>query len=345
MKHATPKMAEQLEDEPHLLPTTLRRIIPAPIRVVVGKALSKSVKLYRDSASVRGTIRNATPIIFSRALSFQSRRPSVCAVFAGRNDEFVPDNEARIRAVIEWNSQVLCDEVIFVEWNPLPDRPLLSLGLTKDYPNLRCYVVTKGIHEEICANPRMPVMEYFAKNVGIRRAQSDFICATNSDILWDWNVRKMRWLLDKRLVFATRRKELRWDGSSPSQKYLKDPRNLIEYRFGWRQDLAYGSGDFTMAHKSLWHRARGYDESMKNERISCDGRGLCQLLEVGGKPIHMGFHYHLFHPTTSSASGNISHGQIFEYSKNLPYQNAVEWGLGDCAEELLAERVWKLVRR
>ena len=338
-------MSEQLKNEAHLLPTPLRRIMPASIRKAVGTIVSKSVMLYRDSVSVRKTVRSATPIAVKKALTFGFRRPTVCAVFAGRDDNFVPDNVERIRAVIEWNSKVLCDEVIFVEWNPLPDRPLLSPALTKDYPNLRCYVVPKEIHEEICTNPRMPVMEYFAKNVGIRRAQSDFICATNSDILWDWNVRHMRWLLDKRLVFATRRKELSWDGSAPSQEYLRDPRNVIEYRFGWRQDLAYGSGDFTMAHKSLWQRARGYDESMKNERISCDGRGLFQLLEVGGKQIHMGFHYHLFHPTTSSASGNISHGQIFEYSRNLPYQNPPDWGLGDCAEELIAERVWKLARR
>ena len=185
--------------------------------------------------------------------------------------------------MIEWNSKVLCDEVIFVEWNPSPDRPLLSTVLTADYPNLSCYVVPAEIHEAMCANSRMPVMEYFAKNVEIRRAKSEYICATNSDILWDRNVRGTGWLLDRRSVVRTRRKELRWDGSAPSQKYLRNPRNLIQYRLGWRQDPAYGCGDFTMAHKSLWHRARGYDESMKNERISCDGRGLFQLLKVGGK--------------------------------------------------------------
>ena len=156
----------------------------------------------------------------------------MCAVFAGRNDNFVPDNEARVRAMIEWNSKVLCDEVIFVEWNPLPDRPLLSLALIRDYPNVRCYVVSPEIHEQICADPRMPVMEYFAKNVGIRRAQSEYICATNSDILWDENVKRMAWFLNERLVFRTRRKELRWEGSPPTQEYLRDPGKIIEYRFG-----------------------------------------------------------------------------------------------------------------
>ncbi|HXM47116.1 MAG TPA: hypothetical protein VN956_04555 [Pyrinomonadaceae bacterium] len=338
-------MSGQGNDDTHILPTSLRKIVPASIRKAAGRAISKSIMLYRDSVSVRNTVRNGAPVAFKKALTLRFRRPTVCAVFAGRNDDFVPDNEARIRSVIEWNSKVLCDEVIFVEWNPLPDRPLLSPALTKDYSNLRCYVVPREIHEEISVNPRMPVMEYFAKNVGIRRARSEFICATNSDILWDRNVRRMRWLLDRSLVFATRRKELRWDGSNPTQQYLRDPQNLIEYRFGWRQDLPYGSGDFTLAHKSLWHRARGYDESMKNERISCDGRGLLQLLAVGGRQVHMGFHYHLFHQTTSSGSGNVSHGQIFEYWKDLPYENPSDWGLGDCKEEMIADHVWKLSRR
>lgn len=323
----------------------LRRIVPRSFRNLAGRAASASVMLYRDSVSVRETAKHAALNGMTQPFKLPFKRPTVCAVFAGRNDDFVPDNEARVRAVIEWNSKVLCNEVIFVEWNPLPDRPLLSPALTRDYANVRAYVVPREIHDQIATNPRMPVMEYFAKNVGIRRAQSDYICATNSDILWDENVRRMRWIMDKQLVFETRRKELRWDGSQPTQKYLRDPQNLIEYRFGWRQDLAYGSGDFTLAHRDLWHRARGYDESLTDQRISCDGRGLFQLLELGGKQVHMGFHYHLFHGTTSSAAGNASHGEIFDYRKDLPYQNSADWGLGDCREEQLAERVWQMVRK
>jgi hypothetical protein len=324
---------------------TIRKLLPGGLRRVLGRAVSGGVMLYRDAESVRASVKHAAPVAVARAARLRFRRPSVCAVFAGRNDEFVADNEARVRAVVEWNSRVIADEVIFVEWNPLLDRPLLSPQLTRDYPSLRCYVVPRELHERVATNPRMPVMEYHAKNVGIRRAKSEFICATNSDILWDEDVRRLRWLLDERLVFLTRRIELRWDGSPPTQKYLSDPQNRIEYRHGWRQVLDYGCGDFTLAHRELWRRARGYDESLTDKRISCDGRGMAQLLAVGGKPVHMGHHYHLFHGTTSSASGNISHGQVFDYADNLPYHNSEDWGFGDCAEEQIAERVWKLVPR
>ena len=321
------------------------KIVPEVARKAIGQAISKTVMFHRDSVSVRYSLKNLTPVVLKKNLRLLSNGgPTVAAVFAGRNDDFVADNEARIRAVIEWNSHVLANEVIFVEWNPLPDRPLLGPQLTKDYPNLRCFVVPNRLHEEICTNPRIPVMEYFAKNVGIRRAMSEYISATNSDILWDEDVGRMRALLSPELVFRTRRIELQWDGVTKKQSFLRDPKNRLEYRNGWRQVLDYGCGDFTLAHRDLWHRARGYDESMKNERISCDGRGMLQLLELGGKQVHMGHHYHLFHETASSGKGNISHGQVFEYWKNLPYQNPENWGLGDCGEVEVAERVWTLER-
>ena len=323
----------------------LPKVVPGRLRRLIGRGVSAGVTLHRDSAGVRRSLRHAAPAALAGVARRALRRPTVCAVFAGRNDDFVPDNEARVRAVVEWNSRVMCDEVVFVEWNPLPGRPLLSPQLTRDYPNLRCYVVPPEIHARVSTNARMPVMEYHAKNVGIRRALSEYVCATNSDILWDENVRRMRWLLGRRLVFRTRRVELRWDGTPPRQAYLRDPRNRIEYRDGWRQELAYGCGDFTLAHRELWHRARGYDESLTGERISCDGRGLMQLLALGGRPVQMGHHYHLFHGTSSVASGSRSHGEVFKYWENLPYENPPSWGLGDCAEEPVAERVWRLAAK
>ena len=209
------------------------------------------------------TCKNLAPVIFTNFLQFKSHKPTICAVLASRNDNYVQDNEARIRAMIEWNSKVLCDEIIFVEWNPIPNTPLLSLALAKDYPNLKAYIVPKEIHETICTNPNMPVMEFFAKNVGIRRAQSDYICATNADIFWDLNVARMRWFLNKKLVFRTRRVELSWNGHPPNQHYLRNSVNRIEFRNGLGQGITYGCGDFTLAHKELWHRTKGYDEFFK----------------------------------------------------------------------------------
>jgi len=83
-------MSEQAKDDAHILPTSLRKIVPASIRQAAGRAISKSVMLYRDSVSVRNTVRNGAPVAFKKALTLRFRRPTVCAVFAGRNDDFVP---------------------------------------------------------------------------------------------------------------------------------------------------------------------------------------------------------------------------------------------------------------
>ncbi len=61
--------------------------------------------------------------------------------------------------------------------------------------------------------------------------------------------------------------------------------------------------------------------------------------------MQIGHHYHLYHETSSAASGNISQGQVFDYAQGLPYRNPDDWGLGDCAEQQIAERVWRLTDR
>lgn len=325
-----------------------RRAIPVGARDAIWRAISRGIMLHKASTSVCLNLKNIAPVVIKKNVQLLSQAPTLCSVFTGRNDDYVPDNEARIRAVIEWNSRVLCNEVIFVEWNPPADRPLLSPYLARDYPNLRAYVVPPEIHAQVCSHPRMMVMEELGKNVGIRRARSEYICATNGYILWDQRVRRMARLLDKHLVFRTRRVEWRWDGYPVTQRCLKDNRNRIEFSRGWGQDLAYGCGDFTLAHRELWHRAGGYDESLKGTRINADGRGLLQLLSLGGRPVHMGLHYHIFHLSSSSRQTEFTkdstYGEAFDYWGNLPYRNPATWGLSDCTEEPLAERVWKLVR-
>jgi hypothetical protein len=296
-------------------------------------------------ASARNTMYTTFPYVIKNMTTLRGSERSVCAVFAGRNDNYAPDNEARIRTNIEWNSKVLCDEVIFVEWNPIPGKELLALKLAKEYPQVRAFVVPNEIHQKTCDNPNMPVMEYFAKNVGIRRAKSQYICATNADILWDPNVGSMRYALDEHLIFRTRRIELRWNGQFPTRKFLRDPKNRMEFKFGWKQGPHYGCGDFTLAHRKLWNKSGGYDEALKGSRMNCDGRGLLQLEAMGGKCVHTGFTYHLHHQTSSASSGNKSLGDTFEYWKNIPYTNPSHWGLADCDEVPLAERVWALKLR
>jgi hypothetical protein len=98
----------------------------------------------------------------------------------GRNDDYMPDFADRVRIAIEWNVRHLVEEVIFVEWNPPEGRPWLSTELARNFPEVRGYVVPTEIHTAIARNPSLPLMEYHAKNVGIRRAKTDWVIAGNA---------------------------------------------------------------------------------------------------------------------------------------------------------------------
>lgn len=79
-------------------------------------------------------------------------------------------------------------ELIIVEWNPPAERPLLKDVLPtppKDSPVvLRIVVVPDSVHETYRFSDSIPLYQMIAKNVGIRRAQGEFILCTNIDILF-----------------------------------------------------------------------------------------------------------------------------------------------------------------
>jgi hypothetical protein len=311
---------------------------------ILNKSLSNAMQYNRFSAYLN--------LVLSVILPPKVGEKTVCMVLAGRNDDYVPDNQNRLIETIAWNCKVLCDEVIFVEWNSPDGRPFLSLELAQRFTNLRAYVVEPVIHVAINENPRIPFMEYFAKNVGIRRAKSNYICCTNTDTPWDTDIKVFRRLLHPSLVFRTRRQDFEWDGSPLTIAALRDHRTwrvpywskLEEKAFYKTQDPLYASGDFILAHRDLWSRATGYDESVRDRNFNCDGRGLQQLLKIGGKLVHRGTSYHMYHKNSSVVFGGDARGAAFDWRKGLPYKNPVNWGLRDYVENKIAERVWVLCK-
>ena len=139
-------------------------------------------------------------------------RISTAAVIVGRNDDYMPDFKKRLRATVEWNIRYLVDEVVFVEWNPPAGRELLSTGLEKSFSCLRAYVVSPEIHESICRNAHLPLLEFHAKNVGIRRARSNWIVATNADTAFgpDTIRRLLRTKLTDDVVWSAQRIDIPW---------------------------------------------------------------------------------------------------------------------------------------
>ena len=121
--------------------------------------------------------------------------PYLSIVLCGRNDNYGGDFIARFQRFIDWNIKYLetykiHTEIIFVNWNPVaenfPIEQLISIPHKRKYVKFKIITVPTEIHQEY-ENPTLrltvPIFEFIAKNVGIRRAKGKFLLTTNADIL------------------------------------------------------------------------------------------------------------------------------------------------------------------
>lgn len=288
----------------------------------------------RTAFAMRGTSNYAKLLVRS-----ENHKPQFAAVTVGRNDDYMSDFRERLLATIDWNVKYLVSEVVFVEWNPPADREFLSFELAKTFECLRAYVVPPEIHQRICQNRNVNLLEYHAKNVGIRRAKSPWIISTNADaaVGLDTVNNLLNTELDDDLLWTAERFDIPWRenrqtyiGLWGSLRY----RRLIPYE-------RLGTGEFCLASRELWHRARGFDEEMVRHRIGCDVRGTAQMVAHGGRIRRAGTVLHLAHPTSCTENIQPHHGEMAT-PEGVPYKNSEDWGLGNLKEEELAERVWQL---
>lgn len=306
-----------------------------------------------DVPGIRGAIYRSTQAYArigyaARAIHFAARvrdlkdenRPAIAEVVVGRNDDYMPDFAERLHATIEWNIKHLVSEVVFVEWNPPQDRELLSIGLAKRFDCLKAYIVPSNIHEKYCDNMNIPLMEFHAKNVGIRRAKSPWIVATNADAAFGLDIvhaiRNTTLSADE--IWTAQRIDIPW------QIMRSKPIGVVDL-LRYKRMIPYkslGTGEFVLASRELWHKARGYDESLTRHRIDCDMIGTAQMIAMGGKTKRAGVVLHMAHPTSCTEGGVRPHHGEYAGFDNVPYRNGDDWGLGDCQEIPIAERVWML---
>ena len=265
--------------------------------------------------------------------------PKIALVVTGRNDNYGGDFRGRLASTLEWNLRAgRFAEAVYVEWNPLPDQPSDAEWLVKRFDNLRVYIVSPDRHKRSCTNPKMPMMEYFAKNVGIRRATADWICAANADVLIgpDMFERMRRLSMDR--VYGSHTVNIKWNGGRITPQDLEGSSVIGE--FSADKKMYSVVGDFVLAHRDLWHTARGYDESLTDRRVSCDGHGLAQLYHYGAAPRVLGRHYHLDHPESCRNAVLDHQGKYFNPEDGVPYHNSESWGQADGEERQVGERTF-----
>lgn len=119
--------------------------------------------------------------------------PQYSFVVTSRNDSHGGNILKRMRLFVsglihQANAFRMPIELIFVEWNPPADRPPLHQVLPKPGPNdmlrLRYITVPPAIHQRFRRHIEIPLFQMIAKNVGIRRATSPWILATNIDLIF-----------------------------------------------------------------------------------------------------------------------------------------------------------------
>ena len=248
--------------------------------------------------------------------------PYLSFVVAARNDNYGGDFLHRLQVSLDTLAQfcsccALDAELVIVEWNPpAGNKPLID-AVRWSYPTLAVRIVTvpEEVHGTLENAERMPMFEYIAKNVGIRRARGRFVLVSNPDILFSRELIEFlaaRKLRDTCFYRADRhdvdqpvppglsaadaqtfcaRKAMRVQplgGTVAAKTYRKKARSTVLDEEG---SLVYGleglhtnaSGDFLLMPREQWFRVRGYPELRTHSHIDsylcaiAAASGLCQV--------------------------------------------------------------------
>jgi hypothetical protein len=269
-------------------------------------------------------------------------------VITARHDNYGGDFRERIVTPLRFNYEKLSErgvahEVILVEWDPIEGRPLLCDMLMKELPEvtnrvLRTVVVASEYQAALTQNPRVPYLEYVAKNVGIRRARGPFVLVTNADILLGREVVDV--LASRQLEPATMYRAPRYDiklgvdQSGLRWPALEDPANQVRRPDLKPPLLASAAGDFLLSDRDTFQKLRGFNEVYRAARAGVDlnfmvkvhGAGI-SIKEIGG-PV-----YHVNHVGSMRISKSLHDrsqspwGDLDWHSECVTYNNPEGWGL------------------
>ncbi len=285
--------------------------------------------------------------------------PALSIVVTGRNDQYGGDFNERFFTALRFNHGHLAArgvscEVILVEWNPVPGRPLLADLLSHEFATLppgtlHRYVVAPEYHAAFTQNPQLAYLEYVAKNVGIRRASATFVLVTNTDVLLGRRViDAIAGGVPAGTLYRAPRYDIKLgiDQSHLSWEALEDPANHVRQPVLKPPLFSGGSGDFVLADRESWHRLRGYNEVYRAARVGIDLNFLVKahgagypIADIGG-PV-----YHINHIGSLRMSKGLYRdtpsdtpwGNLRWHSRHVAYNNPDGWGLRDAPARRLPD--------
>lgn len=118
-------------------------------------------------------------------------KPKLSIVVTARNDNYGGFLENRIRTFVKVIATEVLEckvqtELVFVEYNPPEGKELFARSLklpTNEYFHVRYVIVPRSFHLQFSTHTKIPLLEYIAKNIGIRRALGEYILVGNPDII------------------------------------------------------------------------------------------------------------------------------------------------------------------
>lgn len=213
-------------------------------------------------------------------------------------------------------------ELILVEWNPPPDRPPLAEALsfekTKNRMPVRIITVPNEIHRKWIHWDEIPLFQMIGKNVGIRRAKTDFILCTNVDLLFSDELCEFlaKGEFDENAMYRANRCDVPMEvldivGLEEQLKFCKTHviRRLGQFPWGYGKPFAFlrrikkkiaevakgrkhpmeyvdteACGDFTMMHRRAWEHIGGYVElglySIHIDTLACHSAVACGYKQI-----------------------------------------------------------------
>jgi hypothetical protein len=277
--------------------------------------------------------------------------PLLSIVLTGRNDRYGGDFAARFFRSLQFNHEQLTargitHEVVFVEWAPPADNPLLFEQVATGMPRLdrrvcSWYVVDPAYQPALSLNPRLEYLEFLAKNVGVRRALGRFVLTSNCDVFLGRRILEAleRQALEPRVLYRAPRHDLNLpeDLDAVDWGVLEDPANLAGPAHRLKPPyMGSATGDFALLDRESFHEIRGFNEVYRVARIGIDRNLLVKVLSSGfeiadiGGPVYHQNHegsYRLNPRAYAGREAEAPWGDRRWHSGGVSYVNPPAWGL------------------
>jgi hypothetical protein len=278
----------------------------------------------------------------------KTEAPFLSIVVTGRNDNHNGDFDLRAEYALRHNAALLNQtglpwELVWVEWNSFENRPAFHTRIRQWIPSARAVVVPPAIHIHLCDNPSIGVMQFHAKNVGIRRVRGEWILSMNADTYLTPELLP-RLLGNLQLDTFYLAERVDFDSAALACMPAKYPiADLTERRIVRVDEIAlprsFGSaGDFSLMHRSRWMRLGGHYEGIRFSNLHMDTLLGWQHAALDGHFEVLGRVFHADHKDSwnfFTASDDRKHhgGCNFDVRQlRIPYANPDFWGLADFVE-------------